>query len=519
MPHNAMIGLLRNVFFSALQEDKILSASYEKWQISRRNFLKNSAITASGLALIPSLLKASSSLSGTQKNIVIIGAGMAGLNALYQLQKQGVKATLYEASSRAGGRMFTQKNVFGNGVTTDIGGEFVDSTHTEIIALMNELKLDFYDLRKDQLTPKNLFFEGRQLNEKDLVNALKPYVPQLVKDIKSLPEKIDYTTATSFAYLDNMSITEYLTSIGITGWLFNFIQVTLTREYGMEASEQSAINFLVMFNVPKDIQTPYELFGETHEVFKIKGGSQHLTDALYEKVKANVRLRHRLDSIRKGHSKKYALELNVDGVQKKVEADFVLLALPFTVLRNIPLEIDMPTQKRKCIDEMGYGNSCKFVMGMNSKPWRKKGMQGYTFTDIGFGCGWDSSQSQTEKQGSFTVFGGGTFGEQMRLSTKEQLVKEYLPALNKIYKGASVSFTNKTIQFCWASQPFTKGGYSCFKKGQWSTLAGWEAMPIDDIYFAGEHISLNFQGYMNGAAETAKLAVDAILEKIKNRHD
>jgi monoamine oxidase len=62
-----------------------------------------------------------------------------------------------------------------------------------------------------------------------------------------------------------------------------------------------------------------------------------------------------------------------------------------------------------------------------------------------------------------------------------------------------------------------KGGYSSFKKGQWSTLAGWEAVPVGNIYFAGEHVSRDFQGYMNGGAQTGRVAAGKIAEKILKR--
>ena len=59
-----------------------------------------------------------------------------------------------------------------------------------------------------------------------------------------------------------------------------------------------------------------------------------------------------------------------------------------------------------------------------------------------------------------------------------------------------------------------KGGYSSFKKGQWSTLAGWEAVPVGNIYFAGEHVSRDFQGYMNGGAQTGRVAAGKIAANI-----
>jgi monoamine oxidase len=512
MFHNPITKLLRKAFLDSVKENKEASESFRQ---SRRKFLRDSTYTAGGIALMPPLLQSSVSKNDFQNSkIVIVGAGIAGLNACYQLKKLGIQSTVYESSARAGGRMFTMKDEFGKGITTDIGGEFVDTTHTEIIELMKEFNLPFYDLREDKLEPKELFFGGKHITNEELKKAFAPFVEKLTTDIKSLPGKISYKTADSFKHLDNLSIAEYISGIGISGWLYDFINVVLTREYGMEIAEQSAINFLIMFEPPKE--NYYEMFGDDHEVMKIKGGSQHLTDAIYEKIKDTVVLKHQLIAIDKKKSG-YTLSFKSGDVTKTVDADYILLAIPFSILRTLKLNMEMAEEKRKCIDEIGYGNSCKFIMGMNVKPWRSAGKQGYTFSDISFGCGWDSSQSQSATEGSFTVFAGGKIGDSIYEKSKEELIADFVPGLDTIYPGAKKSYTNKIIKYSWEKNPHIRGGYSSFKKGQWSTLAGWEAEPVGNIYFAGEHVSRDFQGYMNGGAQTGRVAAENIVAKMKKK--
>ena len=511
MPHFAITALLKDAFQKAAMDNNDNLLPFTCMEQTRRKFLQEAVILGTGMLLTPSLLKAHHFL--TDKKIVVVGAGIAGLNAAYQLKKLGLNATVYEAGNRTGGRMYTIKNYFGNNITTDIGGEFVDTTHEEIILLTKELELDFYDLRAEKLTNKTFFFGGRSYSEAELGEALKPFVAQMEKDIRSLPAIKNYTTAAAFQKLDQLSIAGYLKTLGITGWLYDFIYVVLTREYGMEASEQSALNFLIMFDVPETTDTNYELFGAEHEVFKIKGGSQHLTDALAATLKATIRLQHQLESITQN---KNGTSLIFNNKEKKitVQADYVVMTLPFSILRKIPFNAAMPEQKRKCIDELGYGNSCKFIMGFKEKVWRTAGKQGYTFTDKTFGCGWDSSQVQSDKEGGFTVFGGGQFAEEINAQKQEKLSTNFVKALDTIYPGAAKGYTGKNIKFCWAKSPVAKAGYSSFKTGQWSTLAGWEAVPVGNIHFAGEHTSLEFQGYMNGAALTGKMAAEQIAAKI-----
>lgn len=514
MAHYSIARFLKSAFHAAVREDSVAAGLLKDYRESRRKFLKQMALTAGGLVITPSVLSLAS-CNKNEESIAIIGAGIAGLNAAYQLQKQGIKATIYEASDRIGGRMYTMGDQFGKDLTTDIGGEFIDTTHADIIQLVKELGLTFYDLRDDKLARKVFHFGGKQFNDEDLKMALKPFVVQLIKDIKSLPEIISYKQAAQFQHLDRQSITGYLKSIGISGWLYDFLNVTLTREYGMEASQQSAVNFLIMFTEPVDSEKEYELFGSDHEVFKIKGGSQHLTDTLYQKVKDSVKTGYNLKAINKGTADDYDLQFDQSGTKITVNARRVIVAIPFSILRLIDINVPMPPAKIKCINEIGYGNSSKFILGVTNKPWRSSGKQGYTFTDLSFGCGWDSSQMQSDKEGSFTIFGGGDFSEAVFNSGDQKLTEQFLPDLNTIYPGMNKAFNKKTLKFCWKSNPYSKAAYSSFKIGQWSTIAGWEGVPVEQIYFAGEHVSRDFQGYMNGAAQTGRMAVELMIKSIE----
>ena len=211
MPHLAITGLLKRAFQKVVRDNNENLLPPIDMQQSRRKFLQDTAILGTGMLFTPALLKATN--FKPDKKIVIVGAGIAGLNAAHQLKKLGLKTVLYEATNRTGGRMYSMKNYFGDNLSTDIGGEFVDTNHEEIIALAKELQLDFYDLRTEKLTSKTFYFDGRYYSEEELGEALKPFVAQIEKDIHSLPKIKNYTTASAFEKLDQQSIAGYLKKI------------------------------------------------------------------------------------------------------------------------------------------------------------------------------------------------------------------------------------------------------------------------------------------------------------------
>ena len=110
----------------------------------RRRFLKTAVAVAAAASVTPVFRTAA---RGPQApNVVIIGAGTAGLVCAYRLQQRGIAARVVEASSRAGGRMFSLRNFFPDNQLTELGGEYIDSEHTTMRGLVDELGLKLNDL-------------------------------------------------------------------------------------------------------------------------------------------------------------------------------------------------------------------------------------------------------------------------------------------------------------------------------------------------------------------------------------
>jgi monoamine oxidase len=85
-----------------------------------------------------------------------------------------------------------------------------------------------------------------------------------------------------------------------------------------------------------------------------------------------------------------------------------------------------------------------------------------------------------------------------------------LPDLERIFPGARAAATGRVARWHWPSDPFVRGSYACWKVGQYTSIAGAEFEPVGRLLFAGEHTSLEHQGYMNGAAETGRRAAQIV---------
>lgn len=517
-----------------LPVDEISHILDDKSQYSRRYFLRalgQAGIMASAGSMmaacqkenvkpvIPTQIDSRARKAGGP-NIAIIGGGIAGLNCAYQLKKAGLYATIYEASTRIGGRIYTAKNIMGDGFTTELGGEFIDSGHKDMLNLAKEFGLTLLDMfapSEQSLIKDDYFFDGQHYTVKQVIEAFAPFVSKIEEDINSLPSVITYNNPAKAIFYDQMSIEGYFNYIGIHGWIRKLLEVAYLTEYGLEVHEQSCINFLWLFS-PDTSKGSFDIFGDSDERYKIKGGNAQLTDALNKQVQNQVIADSKLVAINpQGKSYKLSFEKS-NGTTSDVVTDMVVLTLPFTLLRQVKLNVPLPSWKLNAIANLGYGTNAKLMLGFQTKVWRAKGYTGYLFADNGLQTGWDNTQLQQGNGGGYTVYLGGKAGVDVGQGTPSAQAVTYLPQLNKIWPGMNTSFKPSLIaRMHWPSQPFTQASYACYKVGQYTSIAGAERKSVNGLFFAGEHCSINYQGYMNGAAETGKKAAEEIIAMVAGK--
>jgi monoamine oxidase len=501
----------------------LLQSSQEtkRKQIGRREFISSTAKAGLAIGMGSFFGNCSSPKKETQPVIVVVGAGIAGLYATYLLENAGLTAQLYEGSPRAGGRIMSVKDVMGEGLWTEYGGEFVDSSHEDILALCQRFDLPLLDRGvQSEMEMKEFayFFGGKHRTEEEVLRELQPFAQQISTDIEALSETISFEKfSEADRRLDQLSIIDYCDALGIKGWFRDFINISYTGEYGMEAGEQSAINFLSLFT-PGD-GSSYELFGPSDERYSIIGGSQMLTDVLAARVREQLHFEHLLKAISQKENK-YQLTFQVGASSMlDVEADVVILTLPFSTLREVDLRIPLPEWKSNAIQQLGYGTNSKLFVGVNERTWRKQGYTGYGFTDNGMMSGYDHTQMQggNEGLGGYTIYLGGKTGVEIGTPSLEDLQQPYVTILDEVYPGVKAAFNGRFQRWHWPSYVYSKCSYTSYKTGQYTTICGAPEKPVENLYFAGEHCSFEFQGFMNGGAKTGRLAAEAVISNIKAR--
>jgi monoamine oxidase len=534
---NLLNRLMKSLNYEIKQQK--LAHSFDSRSASRRRFIATTAKGAIGAGLslsLPTLLNSCGDVgneNGEVLDVAILGGGISGLNCANYLLNSSLSFKVFEGSKRLGGRILTHYNdSLGLGIFPEFGGDFVDSNHEDMLNLAKEFNIEIIDLEKEQqdkkLAKDLYYFDNRLISEKEIIEEFKKVASVISSDAESLGENYDTPDAVKF---DNTPLSEYIDSLNCKPWLKEILSAALVAEFGLDCAEQSTINLLDL--VDTDTSEGFKVFGESDERYRLKGGNSKIIEGLAKKIGDDKILKnYKVTEITENEKGLYEI---VFSNARKVIAKQVVCTIPFTILRTIKLNLkNISADKRKCIDELGYGMNTKLALGYKGTPWSEKpnSAMGYIFHKT-ISNGWDSSYNKTEnnEHGCYICYFGGSVSLGLndksfknkfappshvwRTELPEEEVDSLVTQLDTIFKNSKANFLGKHVFVNWIDYPYSKGSYSCYKKGQWTSISGKEMEPIGNFYFAGEHCSEKFQGFMNGGAETGRHVAEIIRKQVK----
>lgn len=510
--------------------------------LTRRDFLKagGAAVGAAAFSGPLAALAATRKPSGRQGRIAIIGGGIAGLNAALTLQDAGITSTVYEASSRVGGRMHSDTTSWLNGQTSEHCGELIDSGHTSILSLAQRFNLPTVDLHAAEPhgSTETYFFGGHYYSVAQANKDFGPVFNRLTADNKAAPFPTLYNSGFSEAAfdLDHMSVYQWIESRvpgGHGSKMGQLLDVAYNIEYGNVTTEQSALNLVyLLFNTSQ-----FAVFGASDERFHIAGGNERLPKAINAALpQGTVKLNTRLTAIVHNSNNSYTLTFAAPEGTVNQTVDRVIMAIPFSVLRGI-LTTDaafrsagFTSLKQTAITQLGYGKNAKLQLQFDSRLWDQAGpwgiSTGTSFADTGYQNAWDVTRGQNGGAGIMVGYSGGGVplasftGDADDPDVVAGFAKTFLDELEDVFPAISSRWNGRATLDVPLHDPFLLGSYSYWKVGQYTQFSGYEGARQPDVntgkcHFAGEHCSTNFQGFMEGGAEEGARAANEILSDYK----
>jgi monoamine oxidase len=498
----------------------VADAAGEERRTTRTRFVREAGVAALGLTAL-GRFAAPARGAGTPK-IVVVGAGLAGLSAAYALRSAGHIAEVHEASDRVGGRCWTLRGAFAEGQIAEHGGELIDQSHGQIRNLAQGLGLKLDNLLQAERNGTEVlgYFDGAPYRYAEMTADIKAAWQKIHKDVSaaSYPTTFEISTERG-RQLDNMSIVEWIEETfdgGMDSRIGKLLDVAYNIEYGAESSEQSALNLLYLLGYSG--QGNFRVFGPSNEKYHVTGGNDLITAALEDRLlPGQITRGSELVAIRRTATGGYTLTFQQGSTAKSVAADRVVLALPFSILRS---SVDVSRAgfeplKLTAIREMGMGTNSKLHVQFSSRFWAAQGSNGETFADTGYQNTWDVTRAQPGTSGILVDYTGGRIGASFGSGTPASRAKQFLAQVEPVLPGATAAWNGRAAVDFWTGYRWTKGSYSYWKVGQYQRFAGMEGRRQGNCHFAGEHTSIDFQGYLNGAVETGQRAAAEILGDLK----
>jgi monoamine oxidase len=285
------------------------------------------------------------------------------------------------------------------------------------------------------------------------------------------------------------------------------------EELGGDPDEISAVTVVsLLAGSPADRFSPYE---ESDQRYHIRGGNDQLVTRLAEKLGGQIETRSRLMALSRSADGRYRLIVLRDAAEREEIADRVILALPFTLLRLVDLrQSGFGARKMQSINQLGMGRNTTLQLQFTDRFWLRGGGNGEYRLRGSFQTTWDVTRAQAGTAGVLNFFSGGSAAVAASLPDIDTQARDSLRELARYVPASEPLWNRRVIRNAWDRNPWSLGSYALIKPGQYTSFYGVEAEPAGHVYFAGEHTSIESQGYLNGAIETGQRAAGEVLASL-----
>lgn len=479
---------------------------------NRRDFLLGvSAITLSGCK--PEV-KAPSQTHDA--DVIVIGAGLSGLNAALLLEETGHKVIVLEGRDRIGGRVYTLNDVPGN---PESGGNEIGSTYGRVLDIM-----DKYNVLPVTMRPRTeaitdhtcLHIQGQTIRLKDWAAHAENPFPKAHRE--TLPWHLEYKVfgkanplTHTEQFLDpqyahhDISIYDFLKAQG-----FSDPAIKLGAGTNMgQGNGPKDLSVLHWFNIMAFVQSSIGE-GNNKPSVSAQGGNQRIPQAMASHLKSEVRRNHKVIGIR---SEANHAEIQLEG-GTKLTAKRVIVTLPFAALRHVNVEAPLTPQQRQAIAEVDYTRVTQLHYRPTQKFWEQDDLPPSMWTDSQSArfLALRNDPHNRDKITSFVVYTNDRVAQkfdQLGAKAANQSVLAHLAMIRPSTKGAL-----EFVKFLsWQNDSFAGGAYAAWKPGQVTAFGQGVAMPAGRLHFAGAHTSIVTRG-MEAAMESGERAAFEVLETI-----
>jgi monoamine oxidase len=484
-------------------------------KVSRRQLVIGAGAAAAGTLLgdqAEAAAQPTQRLAGGRRvDVVIVGAGLAGLTAATDLVHAGHSAVVLEARTRVGGR--TLNHPVGQGEVVEVGGQWVGPGQDRILARAKALGIRTF----------KTYTKGEQILEyrggKAHFTGLIPPLPQpdasdfahllaKVIQLQSTVPRDQPWTAADAASFDGQTVETFKLANSSTYGARFLLDLAIRAVFAAEPSDLSLLHALFYFHAGNGIINLTSTAGGAQDS-RFHGGSQLVSLRLAQRLGRRVVLQAPVRLISQDSS-----GVTVSSDAGCWRARRVIVAVSPMLAGRLAYDPPMPALRDGLTQHVPQGSTIKFEAVYPTPFWRADGLNGYSNSDqppVQFT--YDNSPP-SGKPGVLLGFVVGEAARRLGARSPKTRQKVVLDAFARLF-GSRAARPRTLIEHNWSDEPWTRGCYAgYFPPDVWSSYGEALRTPVGRIHWAGTETATVFMGYMDGAVRSGERAAGEVAREL-----
>lgn len=443
---------------------------------------------------------------GAAKRVIVLGAGMSGLVAAFELKRAGHDVVVLEARERPGGRVHTMRTATGE-LIAEAGAGRIPAGHRWTMHYVDQMDLVTEAFNESALHPV-IFAEGKKVVVAPGVDLAQHF------DLTPDEKRLGYDGLVEKYLLGYVKRAIASGAIDSGDWPPESLRDLDCRSAEDDMRERgasaAAINLLLVGAFPGSI-SPLLLSHalatyDSANLRRIRGGNDGLPRAIARQLADVI---HYGAEVRSIHRDSGGVEITVvrNGAQQTLRADAAICTIPFSVLRSVEIVPGLSPAKRTIVEQIRYMMTVKTAITTRTRYWEQRGLSGFAQLDE-MNEIWSSHLPGQGGTGTLLLYENERRAEQMDAMGDAERLRFALDTIEQVFPGIAAEMVS-SAQYSWGRDPWARGTYGMPGPGQMFAWKDAVACPEGRLHFAGEHTS-EYPAWIEGAVRSGYRAAQEV---------